>query len=289
VDFATLGDLKIVERPTVYTVAPHGFQSIKATIKVSSTETGVIFGSILWDGPDLSEQAVILSDIHVDIMDYIKPAYCTEAQARFLAVAPAFDPSTLTEYFPCVVPQYVDRVRVGEPCQRVDEDVVREFAPTIYISSSYFFASVPREYLKHIMKSTNMSCLTPEGAMAGDSDFLSANMYARSLFGTHFLSSVVLGGEVLIVSLGEDALANLSIERLESGTITGHVRIRSKTQGIALSLGDKITMGMNIVPHFTTISLSNRPSAKRQQDSCEALDTLHYFRRLRGLPNKASL
>ena len=80
-DFATLGDLKIVERPTVYTVGPHGFQNIKATIKVSSTETGVIFGSILWEAPDLSEQAVILSDIHVDIMDYIKPAYCTEAQA----------------------------------------------------------------------------------------------------------------------------------------------------------------------------------------------------------------
>jgi coatomer subunit beta len=57
------------------------------------------------------------------------------------------------------------------------------------ISSSYF-ASEPREYLKHIMKSTNMSCLTPEGAMAGDSDFLSANLYARSLFGARlfFLS-----------------------------------------------------------------------------------------------------
>ena len=28
-----------------------------------------------------------------------------------------------------------------------------------------------------------MSCLTPEGAVSGDCDFLSANMYARSLFG----------------------------------------------------------------------------------------------------------
>ena len=51
--------------------------------------------------------------------------------------------------------------------------------------------SDPREYLTHVMKSTNMSCLTPEGAMSGDCDFLSANMYARSLFGlyhpcTHF-------------------------------------------------------------------------------------------------------
>lgn len=44
-------------------------------------------------------------------------------------------------------------------------------------------------------------------------------------------------------SIGEDALANLSIEKTEGGTITGHVRIRSKTQGIALSLGDRITMG----------------------------------------------
>ncbi len=79
-DFATLGDLKLVERPSLYTVAPNSFQSIKATIKVSSTETGVIFGSIIWEGPGLAEQCVILNDIHIDIMDYIKPAYCTEQQ-----------------------------------------------------------------------------------------------------------------------------------------------------------------------------------------------------------------
>ena len=60
--------------------------------------------------------------------------------------------------------------------------------------------------------------------MSGNCDFLSANLYARSLF-------------------GEDALANLSIEKTDAGTITGHVRIRSKTQGIALSLGDRITLG----------------------------------------------
>lgn len=51
------------------------------------------------------------------------------------------------------------------------------------------------------------------------------------------------------MNLGEDALANLSIERTEAGTITGHVRIRSKTQGIALSLGDKITMGRSWSDH----------------------------------------
>ena len=92
-DFATLGDLKIVERPAVYTIAPHGFQSIKATIKVSSTETGVIFGSILWEGQNMAEACVILNDIHIDIMDYIKPAYCTEHQVSRIPVC-IFDVET---------------------------------------------------------------------------------------------------------------------------------------------------------------------------------------------------
>ena len=99
------------------------------------------------------------------------------------------------------------------------------------------------------MKATNMSCLTPEGATSGECDFLSANMYARSLFGKSLFDLGPFGVSSLsfLLFTGEDALANLSIERTEAGTITGHVRIRSKTQGIALSLGDKITMGMSFL------------------------------------------
>ena len=43
---------------------------------------------------------------------------------------------------------------------------------------------------------------------------------------------------------GEDALVNLSVEKKEDseGELAGYIRIRSKTQGIALSLGDRITM-----------------------------------------------
>ena len=51
-----------------------------------------------------------------------------------------------------------------------------------HVQTSGFFRN-PREYLHHVMKATNMSCLTPEGATSGECDFLSANMYARSLFG----------------------------------------------------------------------------------------------------------
>jgi hypothetical protein len=56
---------------------------------------------------------------------------------------------------------------------------------------------------------------------------LTANLYCKSLF-------------------GEAALANLSIELVEGiseekpKVLTGHIRIRAKSQGMALSLGDKI-------------------------------------------------
>ncbi|MBW0466648.1 hypothetical protein O181_006363 [Austropuccinia psidii MF-1] len=186
VEFATLGDLKLVERPTPHTLGPMSFQSIKATIKVSSTETGVIFGNIFYDGPaTVDGHCVVLNDIHIDILDYIKPAFCNEAQFR----------SMWTEF------EWENKVNVNTTIDDL------------------------RTYLEHIMAATNMSCLTPDAALSGDCGFLSANMYARSLF-------------------GEDALANLSIEKAE-GVLQGHVRIRSKTQGIALSLGDKITLLQN--------------------------------------------
>jgi len=83
-----------------------------------------------------------------------------------------------------------------------------------------------RLFLDHILKCTNMKCLTPDKALYGNCGFMAANLYARSIF-------------------GEDALANLSIERpvnQAEATVTGHIRIRAKSQGMALSLGDKINL-----------------------------------------------
>ena len=71
------------------------------------------------------------------------------------------------------------------------------------------------DYLEHLLTSTNMNCLTPKQALTGGCGFLAANLYARSIF-------------------GEDALANVSIEKPISGgaesPVQGHVRIRAKTQ-----------------------------------------------------------
>lgn len=184
-ELATLGDLKLTEKPSTHMVGPHDFVNIKANVKVSSTETGIIFGNIVYDvgGAAADRSCVVLNDIHIDIMDYITPANCSETAFRAMWL----------EF------EWENKV------------AVRTSIPSL------------REYLDHLLKCTNMRCLTPDSALEGDCDFLAANLYARSVF-------------------GEDALANLSIDKGADGKVTGHIRIRSKTQGIALSLGDKITL-----------------------------------------------
>lgn len=195
VEFATLGDLKVVERPITQNLGPHAFQSVQSTIKVSSTDTGVIFGNVVYDGASSTEtNVVILNDVHVDIMDYIQPAHCSETQFRTM----------WTEF------EWENKVNINSTAKSL------------------------RAFLEQLMKKTNMACLTPEASLKGDCQFLSANLYAKSVFGGSPLPSDRAG----LMGVGEDALANLSIEKDgEDGPITGFVRIRSRSQGLALSLG----------------------------------------------------
>jgi coatomer subunit beta len=96
VEFATFGDLKLVEKPSQYNLGPHSFLSIKASLKVnfallacfsidtpqfkvSSTETGIIFGNIVFDTHGATENTVIvMNDIHLDVIDYINPDIIAE-------------------------------------------------------------------------------------------------------------------------------------------------------------------------------------------------------------------
>jgi len=191
VEIATMGDMKIVERPQTYTLGPQDQTTIRASIKVSSTETGHIFGTLVYENAATGEKGYInLNDIHMDIMDYIRPAFCTDEVFR----------SMWAEF---------------------------EWENKVAISTTI---SALVEFLDHIIASTNMRCLTPFDREA-KSTFVAANLYARSVF-------------------GEDALVNVSVEKKEDGDgkLAGYIRIRSKTQGIALSLGDRITSVQRALP-----------------------------------------
>lgn len=101
-ELATMGDLKLVEKPQPIVLAPHDFCNIKASVKVASTENGIIFGNIgkylnyivIWlyhylfitvydiGGAIGDRNVVVLDDIRIDIMDYIMPAVCNDSEFR---------------------------------------------------------------------------------------------------------------------------------------------------------------------------------------------------------------
>merc|ERR1712050_541489 len=155
----------------------------------------------------------VLNELHVDILDYIERAWIGELAFR-----------TMWSEF-----EWENKININTSIKEVGT------------------------YLEHIMKNTNMSIVgrsfkkkdSPKGQKKGNlttedvqemireavgiqkliksSSFIAVNLYAKSIF-------------------GEDALANISIEKTAEDKLTGSLRIRSRTQGIALSLGDRITV-----------------------------------------------
>jgi len=144
---------------------------------------------------------------------------------------------------------YIERAWIGEFAFRT---MWSEFEWENKININTTISEVG-QFLEHIMRNTNMSIVgrsckhnennpkekkkgklsaeevhemlreaTGIQALIDSSSFVAVNLYAKSIF-------------------GEDALANVSIERLPDGKLTGSVRIRSRMQGVALSLGDRIS------------------------------------------------
>ena len=103
-ELATLGDLKLVERPLPIVLGPLDFCSIKANVKVTSTENGIIFGNIVYDcGNAASDRnVVVLNDVHIDIMDYIVPASCTESEFRNMWAEFEWE-NKVTKIYPCTL------------------------------------------------------------------------------------------------------------------------------------------------------------------------------------------
>lgn len=180
VELTALGDMKLCERPQSHTLLPHATLQMRSSLKVSSTEAGVIFGTVMYDSAGSDRNCVLLNEIHVDIMDYIKPATCQLSDFR--AMWNVFD--------------WENKIVVNTDLTDL------------------------REFVERVVKETNMRPLDP--IPQGDCDYLSSSLCARSVF-------------------GEDALANVSLELNEDGKIEGVVRIRSKTQAIALGLGEKVS------------------------------------------------
>jgi coatomer subunit beta len=71
-ELATVGDLKLCERPQTYQLAPHQQIHIRANIKVSSTETGIVYGNIVYDTGESKGK----DDNNKDAQNMVKQQVC---------------------------------------------------------------------------------------------------------------------------------------------------------------------------------------------------------------------
>ena len=109
-------------------------------------------------GSTSDRNVVVLNDIHIDIMDYIVPASCTETEFRTMWADFEWENKVRLKYFYIIFFQ----------------DLFLSFQ----VSVNTTLAGLG-EYLASLLKSTNMKCLTPDKALSGECGFMAANLYAK--------------------------------------------------------------------------------------------------------------
>nr|Q9NFU6.1 RecName: Full=Coatomer subunit beta; AltName: Full=Beta-coat protein; Short=Beta-COP [Trypanosoma brucei brucei]CAB87383.1 putative coatomer beta subunit [Trypanosoma brucei brucei] len=173
IELTPLGSMKLCERPQVHTIQPHGSVRIRTALKVGSPETGVICASVLYEGPQNERGCVVLNNVRVDIMNYVRPAKCSASEFRDKwckydwenAVAIRTEKTDMREYVEYVMQG--TNTRLLEPYPEEDDEVVSAF----------------------------------DGKGDNGHRYVSCNMYARTLFGDDAL---------LNVSIERDAEGKLS-------------------------------------------------------------------------------
>eukprot|EP01054_Gregarina_sp_Poly1_P003608 Gregarina_sp_Poly_1__3607@NODE_205_length_11479_cov_138_250613_g183_i0_p1_GENE_NODE_205_length_11479_cov_138_250613_g183_i0NODE_205_length_11479_cov_138_250613_g183_i0_p1_ORF_typecomplete_len1059_score176_94Adaptin_N/PF01602_20/3_3e59Coatomer_b_Cpla/PF14806_6/1_6e04Coatomer_b_Cpla/PF14806_6/1_5e41Coatamer_beta_C/PF07718_12/7_8e30HEAT_2/PF13646_6/0_015HEAT_2/PF13646_6/0_42HEAT_2/PF13646_6/2_5e02COPgamma_platf/PF08752_10/0_0012DUF5578/PF17741_1/1_4e03DUF5578/PF17741_1/1_2e03DUF5578/PF17741_1/51DUF len=224
VQLGTHGDLKILEKPPALILQSGEEQIVFATVRLNSAEAGVIFGYCGFESrSSVDKEYITLNELKVDILDCVQRAWIGDYSFR-----------TMWAEF-----EWENKITI-----RVQSDDVMSF-------------------LGHLLRQTKMTVVGLYGDSASarrlaqvksntkdldfleDAEKLSMEQYIKAVQDTPSLLKMA-ESRVFSVNLcsksifGEDALVNLSLERDSSNRLLGSVRIRSRTQGIALSLGDRI-------------------------------------------------
>lgn len=224
VQLGTHGDLKVLEKPQALTLQSGEEQIVFATIRLNSAEAGVIFGYCGFESrSSVDKEYITLNELKVDILDCVQRAWIGDYSFR-----------TMWAEF-----EWENKISI-----RVQHES-------------------PMEFLSHLLRQTKMTVVGLYGDTSSarrlaqsranskdldllqDAEKLSTEQYIKAVRENASLLKMA-ESRIFSVNLcsksifGEDALVNLSLERDASNKLIGSVRIRSRTQGIALSLGDRI-------------------------------------------------
>jgi len=195
-EFLTQGNLKVVEKPIPITLRAESSAAIKASLKVSSTDNGVIYGYITYDSSSGNQPNILnINEIQIDFINDLMQAECSDYEFK----------KKWAEY------EWENKVQVNTTMTDL------------------------RQYVDHFAKSLNVSLMTKldDHDKQAANNFLVANLYTKSKF-------------------EEDCLLNMSIEKVnytplrdgqqtakQEVKITGLIRLRAKTEGMALCVGEK--------------------------------------------------
>lgn len=183
IELATEGDLQVTEKPASLLLPPQGFAVTKASLKVRSTNSALIYGCISYAASATDCRSIILTAIPMDVSEYIRAAPLSDAAFRALW-----------------------------PTLEWENKIVIPAIHGLTLST----------LMSQLLARAHLECCTPDYGVNETGDYLAANLHAVSSF-------------------GEEILANICLEAAGEAGISGHLRLRSKLQGIAVALGDHIT------------------------------------------------
>lgn len=104
-------------------------------------------------GAASDRNCVVLSDIHIDIMDYIQPASCTDAEFRQMWAEFEWENKVITVLEMC------EMKILCRFCKNLTCPLPSPCSLKVTVNTNI---TELNEYLQHILSSTNMKCLTPE-------------------------------------------------------------------------------------------------------------------------------
>lgn len=152
-ELTTVGDLKLNSKPPTINLAPYGFQSLTVSLKISSTDNAVIHGNIVYDQKGKSDCGIIaLSDVRIDVVDYIQPAHCSMDEFRKMYLKFEWE----------------------------NKISIKAFAPDI------------KTFMEFLLKKSKFACLTPLDKVKLENSFFSACLYSKTVFGEDVVANISL-------------------------------------------------------------------------------------------------
>lgn len=245
VDLASLGGVKLCERPQMYSLAPGATHTMRTSLKVDSTETGVIFSSLVFEYPDGTHACVVLNNIDVDIMSYIKPVAALSDAAfrrrwRSLDWENKIVISTPLRDLDAYVRLVRRELNMGST---QDESLEHQQDAIDRIIGGSAHGHTTTTTTAETKRGRRRRTQTPpddndnEEEEEGEVDEEEVDEEEEEGVGAQGCLSYNLAAHT---AFGEDVLANISAECDAKGVISGIVRIRSGTHTLAYGVGKKL-------------------------------------------------